>query len=186
LAIKPSAEGRADDAIIAEKVALGGRLPFAGKPDMNLVGEALHRFLAADDPSWDDARRQALAKRLLDAWGVTGFDPRDVVTMGTRFRNFIESRWPDSVLRREAPITHRMGSRTLSGRLDVIVETSDVIIVIDHKSFPGGEALWLDQAKKHAGQLRVYGDAVAAASSIQKPVLLALHLPVSGQMLMIQ
>lgn len=153
LAIKPSAEGRADDAGIVEKIDLGGRLPFAGKPDMNLVGEALHRFLAADDPCWDDGFRQALANRLLDAWGVTGFDPRDVVTMGTRFRKFIDSRWPDSVLRREAPVTHRRGSRTLSGRLDVIIEATDAIVVIDHKSFPGGEALWLDQAKKHAGQL---------------------------------
>ncbi len=40
-------------------------------------------FLAADNSTCDEARRTALAKRLLDAWGVTGLDPQDVETMGS-------------------------------------------------------------------------------------------------------
>jgi ATP-dependent exoDNAse (exonuclease V) beta subunit len=186
LALKPSGEGSQEDARIVEEIDLGARLPFSGSPDMNSVGEALHRFLAADDPTRDDGRRNALAKRLLDAWGVTGLDPRDVVTMGTRFRVYIDKRWPGAVLRRETPIVHRMGNRTLSGRLDLVVETSDAIIVVDHKSFPGGRPQWLEQARKHAGQLRLYGEAISATWATPKPVQLALHLPISGELLIIQ
>ena len=165
---------------------MGARLPFAGSPDMACVGDALHRFLAADNPTWDDERRIALAKRLLDAWGVTGLDPRDVVTMGSRFRGFIDKRWPDAILRREAPITYRMGHRTLSGRIDVFVEISDAIIVIDHKSFPGNRTQWLEQAKRYTGQLRLYGEAITASIPTPKQIQLALHLPISGEMLMVE
>ena len=186
LALRPSSEGTVEDTKIVEEIDLGARLPFAGSPDMDRVGEALHRFLAADDPTWDDDRRNALGKRLLDAWGVTGFNSRDVVTMGTRFRAFVDERWPDAVLRREAPITYRMGHRTLSGRIDVLIETPDAIIVVDHKSFPGARIQWLDQAKKHAGQLHLYGEAVAAFMPTTKQVLLALHLPISGEVLVVE
>ena len=185
LALNPSSEEGHDDARIVEEIDLGMRLPFAGSPDMNLVGEALHRFLAADDPTWGEERRIALAKRILEAWGVSGLDPADVVTMGNRFRQFIDKRWPSAILRREAPITYRMGHQTLSGRLDVVVETSEAIVIVDHKSFPGGRSQWLNQARKHAGQLRVYRDAISASLATPKPIRLALHLPISGEVLMI-
>jgi ATP-dependent exoDNAse (exonuclease V) beta subunit len=164
----------------------GVRLPFAGSPDMTSVGDPLHRFLAGDDPTWTDERRSALAKRLLDAWGVTGLDPRDVVTMGSRFRTFVDTRWPDAILRREAPIIYRMGNRTLSGRIDVFVETTDAIIVIDHKSFPGARSQWLDQARRYTGQLRFYGEAITASMPAPKRVQLALHLPISGEVLVVE
>ena len=184
--MKPSSEGALEDARIVEEIDLGARLPFAGPPDMTSVGEALHRFLAADDPTWDDERRVALARRLLGAWGVTGLDPRDVVTMGSRFRAFVESKWPGAIIRREAPITYRIGNRTLSGRIDVFVETADLIIVIDHKSFPGARTQWLDQARRYTGQLRLYGNAITASLPASKRVLLALHLPISGEVLVVE
>ena len=54
LALKPSDEAAIEDARIVEEIDLGHRLPFAGTPDMTSVGEAIHRFLAADDPAWDE------------------------------------------------------------------------------------------------------------------------------------
>ncbi|WBK02213.1 UvrD-helicase domain-containing protein [Methylocystis parvus] len=185
LTLKPSEGGAVEDTTITEEIDLGARLPFAGSLEMDRVGEAIHRFLAADNPAWDEARRVVLAKRQLDAWGVMGLDPRDVVTMGSRFRRFVEKRWPGAVLKREAPIVYRIGDRTMSGRIDAVAETPDVIVVFDHKSFPGAPDKWLDQAKKHAGQLQLYREAIAASLSTPKQVILALHLPISGEVLMV-
>ncbi|WP_442754258.1 UvrD-helicase domain-containing protein [Methylocystis sp. JAN1] len=185
LAVKPSEGDAIYDAKITDRLDLGHRLPFAGTPDMKNVGEAIHRFLAADDPSWDDVRRHALARRLLDAWGVSALDPKDVVTMGTRFRGFIDQRWPGAALRREAPIVCRMGDRTMSGRIDAVAETKDFVVVFDHKSFPGRSSEFHDQARKHAGQLRLYRNAIAAALPVPKPIVLALHLPISGEVLVV-
>jgi len=186
LALRPSDAEDVQTARIVEEISLGARLPFAGSPDMALVGEALHRFLAADDPSFALEKRIALAARLLKAWGVTGLDPADVVTMADRFRAFVAARWPTGALLREAPITHRLGGQTLSGRIDAVIETPTEIIVIDHKSFPGARAQWQAQAQKHFGQLRLYAEALHAASPKQRPVRVALHLPISGEVLFLE
>lgn len=146
----------------------------------------IHRFLAADDPDWGEERRIDLAKRQLAAWSVTGLDPRDIVTMGSRFRTFIDQRWPGGALKRETPIIWRVGERTMSGRIDAIVETPDVIVVIDHKSFPGRASAWEQQVRKHAGQLRLYRDAITATLPAPKPIVLALHLPISGEVLVVE
>ena len=185
LALRPSDAEEEQNARIAETISIGGRLPFAGSPDMANVGEALHRFLAADDPAFALGKRIALATRLMNVWGVTGLDPRDVVTMGDRFRAFVAKQWPDGILRREAPITHRLGDRTLSGRIDAVIETRDEIIVIDHKSFPGARAQWQAQAEKYVGQLQLYGAALQAAADRPKQVKMALHLPISGEVLIL-
>jgi hypothetical protein len=169
-----------------EAVSLGGRLPFAGSPDMAKVGEALHRFLAADDPAFVLEMRIVMATRLLDAWGVTGLDPRDVVTMGDRFRAFVSKQWPTGILLREAPITHRLGDQTLSGRIDAVIETSEEMVVIDHKSFPGARSQWQAQAEKYVGQLQLYGNALRAASDRPKEMRMALHLPISGELLIVE
>lgn len=185
LHVRPSDAARDEEAKIVEEVDLGWRLPFAGAVDMTSVGEAVHRFLAADDPTRLEPWRIALASRFLDAWGVTALDPRHVVEMGTRFRKFVDERWPGAILRREAPIMQRIGDRTLKGRLDAVVETPDQLIVIDHKSYPGGRAQWLEQARNYAGQLRTYRDAVASIAA-PRPVTVALHLPVSGTVLFVE
>jgi ATP-dependent exoDNAse (exonuclease V) beta subunit len=80
----------------------------------------------------------------------------------------------------------RIGDRTLTGRLDAVVEAADEIIVIDHKSFPGGRAQWLDQARRYAGQLKTYSEAVRAANGSPKAVRVALHLPIGGEVLFIE
>jgi hypothetical protein len=102
--------------VIVEEFNIGGRLPINGANDMTAVGEALHRFLAADNLSRGEAWRVTLASRLLDAWGVTCFDPRHVVEMSSRFHAFIDTRWPQCILRREAPIVYRVGDQTMCKR----------------------------------------------------------------------
>lgn len=186
LRLRPSESGRDDDAGIAEEIDIGDRLPLNGENDMTIVGEAIHRFLAADDPSRDQAWRVALASRLLDAWGVTCLDPRHVVEMGTRLRTFIDKRWPQALLRRETPIIYRIADQTMSGRLDLVVEAPDEIVIIDHKTFPGGRAQWLEQVKKYAGQLHLYRAAVRASVNDDKPIRLALHLPIGGEVIMVE
>jgi ATP-dependent exoDNAse (exonuclease V) beta subunit len=186
LALRPSDAEVELNTRIVETVSLGGRLPFAGSPDMAKVGEALHRFLAADDPAFALEMRIVMATRLLDAWGVTGLDPRDVVTMGDRFRAFVSKQWPTGILLREAPITHRLGDQTLSGRIDAVIETSEEMVVIDHKSFPGARSQWQAQAEKYVGQLQLYGNALRAASDRPKEMRMALHLPISGELLIVE
>lgn len=185
LSIRPSNQEGLESARIVREIDLGARLPLTGASDMTLVGDALHRFLAADDVTWPNEAREALARRILQSWKVTALDARDIVTMSSRFKKFINEEWPEAILHRESPIVWRDGDRTLSGRIDVYLELPEKIVVIDHKSFPGDRSQWLDQAKKYAAQLKLYADAINASLPEKKIIELALHLPVSGQMLII-
>ena len=67
-----------------------------------------------------------------------------------------------------------------------MIETPEEIVVIDHKSFPGGRAQWQAQAEKYLGQLRLYGEALQAASDMPKQAQAALHLPIAGRILMME
>ncbi|MFZ2086986.1 MAG: UvrD-helicase domain-containing protein, partial [Desulfobaccales bacterium] len=45
----------------SHSIVLGPRLPLRGRPEMNLLGEAIHGFLAADDPALDKEQRLEIA-----------------------------------------------------------------------------------------------------------------------------
>jgi ATP-dependent exoDNAse (exonuclease V) beta subunit len=186
MAIRPSDQGGNQDAEIIEEIHIGERMPFAGTPDMNMLGEAVHRFFAADNPKYSEDKRLLLASRILKSWNVIEITPADLVKAATRFWQYIQNSWPDSRIHREAPIIWRDGNRTLNGRIDAFVELDDRIIIIDHKSFPGDRSKWLDQAKKYAGQLHLYAEAVSVARSHTKKIEIFLHLPISGVLLSIK
>lgn len=47
-------------------------------------------------------------------------------------------------------------------------------------------AQWLDQPRRYTGQLRLYDEAITASMETPKRVLLALHLPISGEVLVVE
>ena len=120
-ALRPSAGGEKRRASPRRSTS-ARRLAFAGSPDMKCRRSTAS--LSRRRRSVFRAKNvSSMAARLLDAWGVTGLDARDVVTMGDRFLAFVAKQWPEGILRREAPITHRLGDQTLSGRIDAVIET---------------------------------------------------------------
>jgi ATP-dependent helicase/nuclease subunit A len=50
---------------IAEVTRLGDRIVLVGDPDLQALGEAIHRFLAADDRSWDRPMRTDIVRPAL-------------------------------------------------------------------------------------------------------------------------
>lgn len=186
MAIRPSDQDGNQDAEIIEEIDIGERVPFGGTPDMNMLGEAVHRFFAADNSKYSEVKRLELAQRILKSWNVIEITPDNLVKAATSFWQYIQNKWPESRIHREAPIIWRDGDRTLNGRIDAYLELDDRIIIIDHKSFPGDRSKWLDQAKKYAGQLRLYARAVSAAGNNHKKIEIFLHLPISGKMLAIK
>ena len=167
---------------VGEPVAIGGRAPLSGKPDMNHLGEAVHAFLAAMRSCADEGRI-ALAADVLRRWGVPdALQPADVAQMGESLERWVRARWPDAVWRREWPVLRRLpDGSVLRGTIDLLLETGDGLVVIDHKSFPGDREHALERAKTHAGQLAAYADAVGAATG--RPVIgRFVHLPISGWM----
>ena len=80
----------------------------------------------------------------------------------------------------EWPVTAVMDNgQTLSGWIDLLLETEDGWVVIDHKSFPGGRGDWADKAVGYSGQLDAYRRAVETATG--RPVVSQwIHFSVGG------
>lgn len=171
---------------IAQKISLGKRLPLVGKPEMACVGEVLHAFLAADEPSTGQEARLVRAKSLLANWQTDGIAPETLLVAGDRLWHFIRERFgADCLYRREWPVHLRMGNQKMSGWLDLLIEKPEGFVIIDHKSFPGPMSKWEEKALGYAPQLYLYRQAVERATHL--PVLgTYIHMPIAGVMLEIE
>ena len=156
------------------------RVAIVGKPDMNELGNAVHGFMCCDCNGLSTGAKEAIAHDLLAAHGVSAFlRATDLVLIHDKFMAYIRNRWPGAKIRREWPLSYRIGSLELHGAADLVVETPTGYVIIDHKTFPGGESALIEKAKSFAGQLIAYRTALEKATTI--PVLSTwIHFPVSG------
>jgi ATP-dependent exoDNAse (exonuclease V) beta subunit len=135
------------------------------------VGSALHAFLAADRVCFAQIVRSELARRVLGNAGILGaFEPDALIAASDALTAFVQERWPAAVWHREIPITATVhtasGVRRIHGTIDLLLETPEGVILIDHKSFPGAAKQWAEQAMKHAPQLLTYRSALEHAGHV--------------------
>ncbi len=149
------------------------------------VGDALHAFLAADVEGLTREARERIAQRLIEAFEVgDAYGPHRFLEASDAFTTFVRNRVPDARWMREVPIEARVGTpegeRAIDGRIDLLLETDEAFIIVDHKSFPGiGEAVWRAKAEELAPQLAVYARALSIARP-DKPASAWLHFATGG------
>jgi ATP-dependent helicase/nuclease subunit A len=163
-----------------EMVVLGTRLGGVGGDARDAVGDALHRFLAADDPALPPAARQAIAVALLRAWRVDdALQPEDCLIAADRLWTFVRERYGVAAqVLREWPVRQCLANGSeLRGRIDLLIRHVGGIAVIDHKSFPGSDAK--ARATTYLPQLCGYADALRAAGGTVSE--LVVHLPILGR-----
>lgn len=185
LSLKPSAAASTATLAVAETVTLGPRIPLLGDADMQRVGEACHRFVAADSPRLGDAARLALAERVLRRWGVPNLAAADLVAIGDGLRDFVRDRFPGGVVRREWPVTAAEGDQLIEGRIDFVVDWEGQLIILDHKAFPGVVDPEGDRLKSFWGQADLYARGLLAVHG-PRPVQIWLHQPIAGRVLRVE
>jgi ATP-dependent helicase/nuclease subunit A len=177
--LSPSAQEARGTA--GEPERLGERLALSGAPDIKVVGEVLHRFLAADRVESSVEDRQELAREIVARWGIDGnIEAADLVAASDRLRSWIAAKWPGANWHREWPVAHRLADGSVvRGFADLVLELDDGFVVVDHKTFPGGLEAAQERAVEYAGQLGAYAGAIAAATG-KRHLGSFIHLPVSG------
>lgn len=178
--ITPSASPAHAVPPLLETVILGDRVPLSGRPDMRAVGEACHGFFAWDVVDRSFERRLARAGAILDAWSVTALQPDDLVAMSDRLRAFLGERFAGASVRHEWPVHVPFGHRTLSGRIDLLLDLGDGFALIDHKSFPAELGSNEGRLRAFAGQTAAYARAILAATGRPCREVWA-HQPVVGR-----
>ena len=121
-----------------------------------------------------------MVERILHGYGLSeNLKSEDSIAVADRLRRQIEAHFHPSRFLVEVPIeaTNDLGQR-IEGFIDLLLETPEGWVVIDHKSFPGKRAGWTARALSYSGQLALYREALA---KLGMPVVgLWIHFAVGG------
>ena len=168
---------------VAEEVRLGERIPLAGsvKIEMDRFGTGLHACIAY-------AISQKLAvvsagdvQRILTSLNMAHWTDMELAAAQlTQFLGWIRERWQPTACYAEYPVTCKLeNGQQLSGQIDLLLDTPEGWILIDHKANPGGQSRWEDLALTYSGQLAAYSKAIQQSSG--RPVLESwLYMPVAA------
>ncbi len=165
---------------VAETETIGVRLSLAGKPDMASLGTALHLCIARAGVV--GAARTEDVERILTSWSVAHcVDKGAVCAQVASFQEWLVKRWPRCAVYVEVPVEADGPNGTrIRGRVDLLVDTPEGWVLLDHKSSPGGAAKDDDLLAEYGPQLLSYEHALLCATG--KPVVQKwLYLPVAAR-----
>lgn len=184
LHIRPSDAVGAERFAISGRIELGARVPLSGEADMQRVGQALHAIIACDDKHADPGVRLQRAQAIFERWGVRQLLAEDCLAAADRLWSMLDERFRPTRVRREVPVHAYVGDQLVRGVIDLLLETSEGFVIIDHKSFPGSLEKAEQRALGHAAQLRVYAQAIEAATARSCAAML-IHMPILGRLLLL-
>ena len=172
---------------ITDSVTFGDRVALPPGIDMRALGNAIHGCIATaftdPDVPFDDER----AARILDGFRLTGaIEPSIVVRQLLAIDRWITERWPDCRRHTELPIESIFfNSQVMQGRIDLLLDTKDGWILLDHKANPAPRNRWKQVAATHGDQLSVYAEALLQVT--QRAVSEAwIVLPIAGSAIQIE
>jgi ATP-dependent exoDNAse (exonuclease V) beta subunit len=112
-------------------------------------------------------------------------DPVAMQKAAEALRRVIQETWTVRRMRTEVPVMQKAHGRLTSGVADLVVETGDGLVLIDHKVMQGSSDEAIRKAGEYAQQLRAYADILEAAE--RRPVQsMWIHLPVQGKLVEIR
>ncbi len=181
--IRPSSVPEAENASVIDIQVIGKRINIKGAPEMDLVGQALHSVIAVEIIYPGNKYAKSAAQRIIDAFGLNAYiDPDHILICAQNFNSFIASTFNPVRILAEYPVEQvRKSGQVIKGWIDVLLETKEGWIIIDHKASPRPRNKWKEEALKYSGQLEAYKNAVEAATG--RNVLSSwIHLPIAGGM----
>jgi ATP-dependent helicase/nuclease subunit A len=163
--IIPSAQAPITSAKVVEIITFGSPLQIARRFDEDTdLGDAIHAIFAAEFNHPNHPKRAATAERILKEFGCDqSVWLEDVLRAVDVFREDVEKKFKPKQILVEVPFSFRNpAGQSVSGFIDLLVETAQGWVVIDYKSFQGQKADWEAKALSYSGQLDCYRQALAA------------------------
>ena len=170
-------EGTDVGAVIGEKAEIGTGMGVTVFSKPSDLGDCVHSYMAVAVA--EKGGSLELAEKVVQQWGVaTALSADKLVSAGKGLRAFIERRWPGAVIHTEVPMSVELPTGQVSeGFIDMLLETKDGYVIIDHKMVRALEEEKLRVA--YGVQLQCYRMAVEKATG-KKVLQTFLHLPNQG------
>jgi ATP-dependent exoDNAse (exonuclease V) beta subunit len=163
--IIPSAQVPIASAKVVEIITFGSPIQISRRFDEDTdLGDAIHAIFAAEFTHPNHPKRATTTERILKEFGCDqSVWLEDVLRAVDVFREDMEKRFKPKRTLVEVPFSfkNQMG-QSVSGFIDLLLETAQGWVVIDYKSFQGQKSDWETKALSYSGQLDCYRQALAA------------------------
>ncbi|WP_185640626.1 exodeoxyribonuclease V subunit beta [Burkholderia sp. Bp9142] len=165
---------------VAESEAIGTRVAITAAVEMDALGNALHACIARAGVA--EKVEDVDVERILSGWGMAhAVDRAAVIAQLRAFFGWLKQRWPGGTVHIEVPVeADRADGTRLRGRIDLLVDTPDGWVLVDHKSNPGGSSRDDEIARAHGSQLSAYAVAIEQCTG-KKVKEQWLYLTVAGR-----
>lgn len=177
--LSPSSASPIATADIGESLAIAERIDLHGNPDMSALGDAIHAVIATAVINGSQCNERT-ARVLADHGVAEAIDADKVEAMAANFISAITEKFQPLQWLVEKPISFvNAKGQEVHGFIDLLLETKQGWVVIDHKSSPKARSEWHNTALEYSGQLETYRQALEAVT--EKPVVGSwIHYAVTG------
>jgi ATP-dependent exoDNAse (exonuclease V) beta subunit len=175
LRLSPSSLPPVETAGIGEIIELGERLEITGEYDPTTLGSALHAVIATTIIGQKATERVLLDHEMGENISVEAADES-----ANRLIKAINNRFTPIKYYTEYPIHYTTPEgQLISGWIDLLVETDEGFVLVDHKASPRAKSDWEKIALGYSGQLEAYGSGITQVKD--KPVIGRwIHFAVTG------
>ncbi|MGO1874366.1 MAG: UvrD-helicase domain-containing protein, partial [Canibacter sp.] len=158
-----------------------------GGKDWDRIGDAVHAYLGLPLASLSEATARAAAERILDRWNAdTVLSAETLLEIGRRWTEWIDTTFPGAEVFTEQPIAWRNDDdQVMEGWVDtLIVQLDGSYVLVDHKSYPGSDAVREVQTN-YIGQVTSYTNGLSAIIG-EAPSNTLIHLPLRAEIIEIR
>ncbi|MCG7444299.1 UvrD-helicase domain-containing protein [Dermabacter vaginalis] len=183
------------DANVTIHAKLGAPLVGEGGEHRELVGEAVHAYLATPYALLPRERQLALARRITERWLGTDpllkakVTPEVVIEAGERWHAWSAREFPGHTAGTEVPVAWwNADGQAMEGWIDSLLTLENGhSIVVDHKTNSRTDPVQvLDYIRKeYVGQLATYMSALEERTG-RRPEYALVHLPLSGYVVKVE
>jgi ATP-dependent helicase/nuclease subunit A len=184
--IIPSAQAPIGTAKVVEIITFGSPIQISRRFDEDTdLGDAIHAIFAAEFTHPNHPKRATTAERILKEFGCDqSVWLEDVLRAVDVFREDVEKKFKPKQILVEVPFSFQNpAGQSVSGFIDLLLETAQGWVLIDYKSFQGQKADWEAKALSYSGQLDCYRQALAAMN--MKAESLWIYFALSGGLIRI-
>jgi len=175
--VSPSSIAPLATARIGEIIELGERLEITGKYDPATLGSALHAVIATTILGQNATHRVLRDHDMHNTISVEAADES-----AKRLIDRLDEQFTPLHYYTEFPLYYTTDDgQVVSGWIDLLVETPEGFVLIDHKASPRARSDWEEIALGYSGQLEAYAEGINRA--MNKPVIARyIHFAVTGGM----
>jgi len=168
--VVPSLLSAETEVTVVESIVYSDMIKLHGAMEPTEKGTVVHDILAFALTQDPDVCDTASVAKILEGYDMPDLcEPESLVLQFGEFRRMLSERWPDSRLYIEAPVEQLLLSeQVLKGQIDLLLETPQGWVIIDHKITTLEQGKWEQKAIEYSGQLFAYKQALEMVTG--KPV----------------